>query len=174
MPTRPGCGVEKLAALRGMPAHVLDGGVPPRPWPPPKCRDIGVFLAVYRETRKGVFMRIRGPGSIQAPKPSSSKQTQSADGGFRSLLQQRIESLREDGTLPTDMASTASWGMIEDAAQMLDEAMSRLQSGEIPDPEIVQNLRELRKKLHEHMPEGEDFADLDALIAVETHRLERW
>lgn len=119
-------------------------------------------------------MRIRGPGSIQAPKPSSSSQTKSVDGGFRSLLQQRIESLREDGALPTEMASTASWGMIEDAAQMLDEAMARLQSGEAPDPETVRNLRELRKKLREHMPEGEDFADLDALIAVEASRLEQW
>ena len=120
-------------------------------------------------------MRIRGTGSIHSPNASSSAQTQSTSGSFRSLLKQRIDAMREDGTVSTESALPESLGMIEDAAQILDEAMSRLQTGEAPDPEIVHTLRELRKKLRQHMPEGGGgLADLDTLIAVETHRLEQW
>jgi hypothetical protein len=120
-------------------------------------------------------MRIRGTGPIHSPNASSSTQAQSTSGSFRSLLKQRIDAIREDGTVSSESALPESLGMIEDAAQILDEAMSRLQSGEAPDPEIVHTLRELRKKLRQHMPAGgEGLADLDTLIAVETHRLEQW
>jgi len=120
-------------------------------------------------------MRIRGTGSVHSPNASSSAQTQSTSGSFRSLLKQRIDAIREDGTVSAEPALPESLGMIEDAAQILDEAMCRLQTGQAPDPEIVQTLRELRKKLRQHMPEGGgDLADLDTLIAVETHRLEQW
>jgi len=120
-------------------------------------------------------MRIRGTGSIHAPNAPSSTQTQSTGSSFRSLLKQRIDAMREDGAVPTEATMPESLGMIEDAAQILDEAMSRLQTGEAPDPEVVHALRELRKRLRQHMPEGEGaLAELDTLIAVETHRLEQW
>lgn len=121
-------------------------------------------------------MRIRGTGSVHnTAKASSSTQTQSTSGSFRSLLKQRIDAMREDGTVSTESAPPESLSMIEDAAQILDEAMSRLQTGEAPDPEIVHSLRELRQKLRQHMPDGGgELADLDTLIAVETHRLEQW
>lgn len=119
-------------------------------------------------------MRIRGTDSVHTPKASSSTKAQSTSGSFRSLLQQRIEAMREDGVVPSEAALPESLGMIEDAAQILDEAMARLQTGEAPDPEIVHTLRELRRKLRQHMPEEGSLADLDTLIAVETQRLERW
>lgn len=121
------------------------------------------------------FMRIRGTGPIQTPGSAPSTASTSANGSFRSLLQQRLSALREDGAIPPQGEQPESWGMIEDAALLLDEALSRLQEGGAPEPELVQNLRELRKQLRRRMPEGsEGLADLDTLIAVETHRLERW
>lgn len=120
-------------------------------------------------------MRIRGTGPIQTPGSTTSTASSSASGSFRTLLQQRLSALSEDGTIPSQNEHPESWSMIEDAALLLDEAMSRLQEGNAPSPELVQNLRELRKQLRRRIPDGnEGLADLDTLIAVETHRLERW
>jgi len=120
-------------------------------------------------------MRIRSTGSIQTPGGSPTTASQPASGSFRSLLRQRLSAMRENDEIPTQGTQIESWNMIEDIAQLLDEAMFSLEAGDAPEPELVQNLRDLRKQLRRHMPEGsEGFTDLDTLIAVETHRLEHW
>lgn len=120
-------------------------------------------------------MRIRGTGSIQTPGSPPSTASQSASGSFRSVLQQRLSAVRENDEIPTQETQIELLNMIEDIAQRLDEALYSLEAGDAPEPELVQGLRDLRKQLHRHMPEGsEGFTDLDTLIAVETHRIEHW
>lgn len=121
-------------------------------------------------------MRIRGTaGPIQTPGNTPSTASSSTSGSFRTLLKQRLSALSEEGTIPSQNEQPESWSMIEDAALLLDEAMSRLKEGDTPSPELVQNLRDLRKQLRRRMSDSnDDLAELDTLIAVETSRLEQW
>ncbi len=122
-------------------------------------------------------MKIRGIG-LNGSHNTKKKKTNSSSDSFRALLQSSLETthpIHETETnAQSDQGSPETWTLIEDAASLLDKAMEQIQASGQPEPELVQSLQALRSKLHQCKGSINGAEDLDALITVETQRLQTW
>jgi len=123
-------------------------------------------------------MKIRSIG-LNGSHSTKKKKTNDSSDDFRALLQKSslepTHPTHETGiNAQSDRGSPETWTLIEDAASLLDKAMEQIQASGRPEPRLVQSLQALRSKLHQCKDSINGAEDLDALITVETQRLQTW
>jgi hypothetical protein len=106
-----------------------------------------------------------------SPNKKSAK-SGSVSGEFRTILQQRLEAMRDTGEVDAqlDVEQLEAWGMVEEATHMLDKALEQIQNGNEPAEDLIQALQELRGKL-QVKSDSKVMREVNALLAVESERL---
>lgn len=106
------------------------------------------------------------------------KKSEVKGGSFQELLHSRLDGLHPQsennysGEEPKSADNTLN--LIEDAALMLDKALEQIQQNGQPSEEITHSLNLLRDQLKQKCPDSDNLKDADAIIAVETSRLQSW
>ncbi|ATX82895.1 hypothetical protein Ga0123462_2060 [Mariprofundus ferrinatatus] len=122
-------------------------------------------------------MKIHGtnPGRVNAAKVKKSDLKGSR---FQDVLHTTIDGIHPEtgGSHPDEQTKDSSntLHLIEDAALILDQALEQIQSSGQPSEEIANSLNLLRDRLKQGLPDSDSLRDADAIIAVETSRLQSW
>jgi len=99
-------------------------------------------------------------------------------GSFEELLHTRLDDIHsqsENNHPGEEHKSTGkTLNIIEDATLMLDKALEQIQQNEQPSEEITLSLNDLRNQLKQACPDSDSLKTADAIIAVETSRLQSW
>ncbi|MDX8389655.1 MAG: hypothetical protein R8M38_04100 [Mariprofundaceae bacterium] len=114
-------------------------------------------------------MKIDRNNRITSTGTSVSKKPQN-DGVFRSLLDSHLkETLAVEQTSEQQSSvSEESIKLITQAADLLDDALRKIEAGDELEPELPQQLARIRQGLQK----GEETREIDTLLAVETKRME--
>ena len=106
------------------------------------------------------------------------KKSEVKGGSFQELLHTRLDGIhpQPENNHPGEEPKSASntLNLIEDAALMLDKALEQIQQNGQPSEEIAHSLSLLRDQLKKGVPDSENLRAADAIIAVETSRIESW
>ena len=108
------------------------------------------------------------------------KKSEVKGGSFQELLHTRLDGMHsqpEDnhpGEERKRTSSNSTLNLIEDAAFMLDKALEQIQQNGQPSEEIAHSLNLLRDQLKQECPDSDNLKAADAIIAVETSRLQSW
>jgi len=118
-------------------------------------------------------MKIQGTSSTQS-QPSKSLKKGKADGTFQSILEAGIDAV--DGKSPSDQRSghdaEQRWLLVEEAADILDQALEQLSAGEKPTDEMLNTIQKLRSELHQQRGETtEALKQADTMLAIEAERI---
>lgn len=122
-------------------------------------------------------MKIRStdPGRVNTAKV---KKSEVRGGSFQELLHSRLDeahSQLENKHSGEESKSTGNTlNLIEDAAFMLDEALEQIQKDGYPSEEIAHSLSLLRDQMKQRLLDSDNLKTTDAIIAVETGRLQSW
>jgi uncharacterized membrane protein len=106
------------------------------------------------------------------------KKSEVKGGSFQELLHTRLDGINpkpehnHSDEEPKNTGNTL--GLIEDAALMLDKALEQIQQNGQPSEEITHSLNLLRDQLKQACPDSDNLKAADAIIAVETNRLQSW
>jgi len=122
-------------------------------------------------------MKIRStdPSRVNTAK---AKKSEVKGGSFQELLHTRLDGIHSQpennhpGEEPKSTSNTLN--LIEDAALVLDKALEQIQQNGQPSDEIAQSLNLLRDQLKQECPDSDNLKAADAIIAVETSRLQSW
>jgi len=118
-------------------------------------------------------MKIHGTSSTQS-QPSKSLKKGKADGTFQSMLEAGIDAV--DANTTSDQhdgkETMQRWQLVEDAANLLDQALEQLSSGEKPAEELLNTIQQLRSELHQNRGETtKELNQADTLLAIEAERI---
>jgi len=122
-------------------------------------------------------MKIHGSdlGKVSSAK---TKRAEVKGGNFKALLHSQLDSSQsrqEHGQAEEHRKHAGSTiGLIEDATLILDEALDQIQQDGQPSEETARSLAELRDQLKQRLPDSDNLRAADAIIAVETGRLQSW
>jgi len=109
---------------------------------------------------------------------SRTKKPEVKGSSFEELLHTRLDGIHsqsEDNRPGEEYKNSGkTLNIIEDAALMLDQALEQIQHNEQPSEEITLSLNVLRKQLKQACPDSDSLKTADAIIAVETSRLQSW
>lgn len=121
-------------------------------------------------------MKIHGsdPSRVHSTR---SKKTEVKGGKFRELLHTQLDSSQpgnehNQGDTAHQFAGSAI-DLIEDATSILDEALDQIQQQGQPSEETARSLAQLRDQL-KRLPDSDNLRAADAIIAVESSRLQSW
>ena len=122
-------------------------------------------------------MKIRSTDHIRV-NTAKTKKSEVKDGAFQELLNTRLDAVHPQQESENSGEKSKNTGntlqLIENATLMLDEAMKQLQQSGQPSEEIAHSLNLLRDQLKQKCPDSDNLKAADAIIAVETSRLEAW
>lgn len=106
------------------------------------------------------------------------KKSEVKGGSFQELLHTRLDGIHSqtEGNHPDEGTNSArnTLNLIEDAALVLDKALEQIQQDGQPSEEIAHSLNLLRDQLQRECPDSDNLKAADAIIAVETSRLQSW
>jgi len=106
------------------------------------------------------------------------KKSEVKGGSFQELLHTRLDGIHsqsENNHPGEDSKGTSNTlNIIEDAALMLDKALEQIQQNGQPSEEISHSLSLLRNQMQQRLPDSDNLRTADAIIAVETSRLQSW
>ena len=109
---------------------------------------------------------------------AKAKKSEVKGSGFHELLHTRLDDIqpeaRQDNSGDAAERSGNTLEIMEDAALMLDKALEQIQQDGQPSEEIADSLSKLRDQLKQRLPDSENLKSADAIIAVETSRLQSW
>ncbi len=122
-------------------------------------------------------MKIQGPLSLKSQPAQSSKKSK-VDGSFHTFLEAEIAGAgKNDSPVSSDerQASGKSQAQIvEEAAQLLDQALEQLAAGEKPAEQVITSIQQLRTQLHRQPGDTtEALHQADTMLAVEAERIHR-
>ena len=124
-------------------------------------------------------MKIHNNSPISNQEIRKSKRTQSSN-RFGQLLESELESSQPvaPATPQHDEhqqpPSREAWQTLEQSVSLLDRAMQRVEEGNIPSPELIQDIEQMRAKLRQQLQAGSHNHELnqaDTLLAVEAERI---
>jgi len=118
-------------------------------------------------------MKIQGTNSTQSQASKSLKKGK-ADGTFQSMLEAGIDAVNTNALLDqySDKSSEQRWQLVEEAANLLDQALEQLSTGEKPTKEMLTTIQQLRLELHQNRGEAsEALKQADTLLAIEAERI---
>jgi len=118
-------------------------------------------------------MKIQGTNSAQN-QPSKSLQKGKADGTFQTMLDAGIDAVHDNNA--SDQQSSSSneqrWQLVKEAANLLDQALEQLSSGEKPTDELLSTIEQLRTELHQNRGDTtEALHQADTMLAIEAERI---
>lgn len=122
-------------------------------------------------------MKIHGSdlGKVSSAK---TKKAEVKGGQFKDLLHSQLDAGQprhdHDPSHGQSGHTGATIDLIEDAAHILDEALDQIQQNGQPSEETARSLAELRDLLKQRLPDSDNLRAADAIIAVETSRLQSW
>ncbi|ATX78561.1 hypothetical protein Ga0123461_0108 [Mariprofundus aestuarium] len=106
------------------------------------------------------------------------KKSEVKGGSFQELLHTRLDGIqpKQENHHPGEGSknSSSTLDIIEDATLMLDQALEQIEKNGEPSEEVTHSLSLLRDRLKHGAPDSESLRAADAIIAVETSRLQSW
>ena len=115
------------------------------------------------------------PSRVNATKV---KKSEVKGGSFQELLHTRLDEIQpqQENHHPDEESKNSSntLDIIEDATLMLDQALEQIENNGQPSEEITHSLSLLRDRLKHGVADSESLRAADAIIAVETSRLQSW
>lgn len=119
---------------------------------------------------------------IQNNLPITAKQTRKVssgrtDGVFHSLFEAEVNDVRPVADEPTReerQDTEFTWKTLQESVSLLDRAMQHLESGDAPSQQLLDDIEQLRNRLHQQLPPGTDskvLSQAETLLAVEAQRI---
>ena len=122
-------------------------------------------------------MKIHGSdlGKVNSAK---AKKAEVKSGNFKQLLHSQLDGSQSrqerDHAEGRSKHAAGAIDLIEDATLILDEALDQIQQHGQPSEETARSLAQLRDQLKQRLPDSDNLRAADAIIAVETSRLQSW
>ncbi|TLS68965.1 hypothetical protein FE236_09850 [Mariprofundus erugo] len=119
---------------------------------------------------------------IQNNLPITGKQTRKVssgrtDGVFQSLFEAEVNDVRpvtDEPAREERQEAEFAWKTLQESVSLLDRAMQHLESGDAPSQQLLDDIEQLRSRLHQQLPPGADskaLSQAETLLAVEAQRI---
>jgi len=122
-------------------------------------------------------MKIRSGQISGAPATGSTSHIRSPDGRFQVLLDHELKDAVDkpkDKPLSDTADEHQPYRLISDATQLLDDAISQIETSDTPDDKTVEALQQLRNDLVTIGQGNPALNEAGTILSVETERLKSW
>jgi len=119
-------------------------------------------------------MKIQGPTPTKSS-PSSEIKKGRTDGKFRTLFDAEVADAKQIERSQYQNGEDhphQHWQLVEEAAELLDQALEQLNAGEKPAEQVIASIQQLRRQLKQ-TENSDDKSQADTLLAVEAGRIQK-